>query len=57
MALPIIFVEGVGDGPAEFEGEEELDEAEKEPFKEKFDSSKNCLFFSNARWMSGDHAH
>ena len=30
MALPIIFMEGVGDGPAEFEGEEELEEAEEE---------------------------
>ena len=49
LALPIIFVEGVGDGPAEFEGEEEFDEEEKEPFNEKFDPSKKCLFFSKAR--------
>ena len=48
LALPIIFVKGVGDGQAEFEGEEELEE-EEESFKEKFDPSKNCLFFSNAR--------
>ena len=48
LALPIIFVEGVGDGPAEIEGEEELEE-EEESFKEIFDPSKNCLFFSNAR--------
>lgn len=47
LALPIIFVEGVGDGPAEFEGEEELEE--EEFFEKKFDPSKNCLFFSNAR--------
>ena len=44
----IRFVDGVIDGPAEFEGEEELEE-EEEFFKVKFDPSKNCLFFSNAR--------
>ena len=49
LALLIIFVEGVGDGPVEFEGEEKLEEEEEEPFKEKSDPSKNCLFFSNAR--------
>ena len=48
LALPIIFVEGVDDEPTEFAGEEELEE-EEESFKEKFDPSKNCLFFSKAR--------
>ena len=48
LALPIIFVEGVGDGLAEFESDEKLEE-EEESFNEKFDPSKNCLFFSKAR--------
>ena len=45
LALPIVFVEGVGDGLAEFESDEKLEE-EEESFNEKFDPSKNCLYFS-----------
>ena len=47
LALPVILVAWVDDGLAEFGGEDELEE--EELFKEKFDPSKNCLFFSNAR--------